>query len=255
MKPDQEQVRLNKLMADRGLCSRREADKFIEAGQVLINGVEVAQVGQKVSPDIELEIKQAAQEKLKERFVVIMNKPIGVVSNLPEPGQQTASDLISRDNFKGRSSVEELQNVMKYKDQLAVAGRLDRASRGLLVLSNDGRVIREITQSTWCKKTYLVALHQQVEASQIKRLKEKRKLGRWDLLPMQVEQVAPRKLKFVLQEGKKHQIRDCCRSVGLTVKDLFRTQIGPIELKNLKKGEWRLLSSNEVGELLPRHGS
>lgn len=255
MKPEQDQVRLNKLMADRGLCSRREADKFIEAGQVLINSKEVAQVGQKVFPDVSLEIQQAAQEKLKERFVVIMNKPIGVVSNLPEPGQQTASDLLSVDSFKGRSDPKELKNVMKYKDQLAVAGRLDRASRGLLVLSNDGRVIREITQSTWCKKTYLVTLFQQVESIQIKRLKEKRKLGRWNLLPMQVEEIAPRKLKFVLQEGKKHQIRDCCRSVGLTVKDLFRTQIGPIELKNLRKGEWRLLSSSEVQALLPQKGS
>lgn len=255
MNSEVELVRLNKLMADRGLCSRREADKFIEAGQVLVNGEEVAQVGQKVSPTIQLEIQQAAQDRLNERFVVVMNKPVGVVSNLPEPGQQAASDLVLRESFVGRNSPKEIDNVMKYRSQLAVAGRLDRASRGLLVLSNDGRVIREITQSTWCKKTYLVTLHQQVESIQIKRLKEKRKLGRWELLPMQVEEIAPRKLKFVLQEGKKHQIRDCCRSVGLSVRDLFRTQIGPIELKDLRKGEWRLLNHSEIQELLPRKGS
>jgi len=245
-------VRINKLLADRGLCSRREGDRLIAAGHILINGGEVAQIGQKVPEDVKLEIKSEADSFLEERYAIALNKPVDYVSNLPQDGQRTASELLLKENFSGELSEEKLNKVLSFQNDYAVAGRLDRASRGLLVFSNDGRVVREITQSTWCRKTYIVSVFQDVEDYHIKKLEKMRRLGKWTLLPMKVEVIGYRKLKFVLQEGKKHQIRAVCRSVGLMVKDLYRIKIGPIEIEELASGRWRLISKEEVDYLLPK---
>jgi len=245
-------IRLNKLMADRGLCSRRESDRLIEAGHVIINGTEKANLGQRVTPDVKLEIVEAASEFLEGRYVIALNKPIGYVSNLPQADQKAANELLLRENYKGNLNGEALGKILNFRNEFAVAGRLDLASRGLLILSNDGRVVREITQSHWCKKTYMVTLMQSVSSEQVSRLEKMRRLGQWTLLPMQVTQVGDRCLKFILQEGKKHQIRQVCRSVNLFVKDLYRIKIGPIELSDLPSGSWRVLSDREVEELLPK---
>jgi len=130
-----------------------------------------------------------------------------------------------------------------------VAGRLDRASRGLLVLTQDGNVARRIIGGQGVEKCYLVRTAEPATDVQIRKLRGRLSLDAQPLRPMRVERLADDTLRFVLVEGKKHQIRRLCRRFGLTVVDLFRVAVGPLAIGDLPEGRWRLVRADELARL------
>lgn len=243
-------IRLNKLMAHRGLCSRREADSLIAAGQVMVDGQDAAQLGSKVAENVKITLASAGQATLNTKWVAVLNKPRGYVSQLPEGDQRDAHELLSPERYWQSASVPPPDFDPPDIHSSAVAGRLDRSSRGLLIFSTDGRVVREITQGGRWSKKYLITCTTEVAPGQVKELNDMRSLGQWKLKPMCVSSLGGRRLRFELREGKKHQIREVCHAVGLDVSDLYRVAVGPLELGAMPEGRWRLLSSQEISEIL-----
>jgi 23S rRNA pseudouridine2604 synthase len=242
--------RVAKLMAQRGLCSRREAERLIDAGQVEVDGVKVTEQGSKARPDADIRITAAGEQTLGQRLTVVLHKPVGVVSMLPEPGQTPAWKLLRRDTASGAIDPAELERIVAAPSTLSVAGRLDRASRGLLVLTQDGAVARRIVGGNGVRKKYVVRTAENVGEEQVRKLCGPLVLDDRPLLPMSVRRVGPKMLRFVLVEGRKHQIRRVCRKVGLNVTDLYRESIGPLRIGDLLEGTWRLATAGEIADLL-----
>lgn len=242
---NEEPQRLSKVMAHRGLCSRREAESWIEAGRVLVDGECIQTQGVKVLPSQVIEILPDSNEEL--RWTALINKPEGVVSHLPQPGQETAWQLLRADRLQSGSDAVLARAIMKNADRGHVAGRLDRASRGLLLLSLDGRVVRWATSGTGeVEKVYRVQVEKQPAAHQVEKLRGRMFLDDQELRPMGVEDLGGFELEFRLREGRKHHIRRVCRRVGLNVMDLQRVSLGPLELGDLPEGWWRPLRAEEL---------
>ena len=241
--------RVAKLMAQRGLCSRREAERLIEAGQVVVDGIVQREQGCKAAPDADIRIAAGGEQVLSERVTVVLHKPLGIVSTQPEPGQKPAWTLLRAQTAHGRVEPAQLQRVLADPQSLAVAGRLDRASRGLLLMTQDGTVARRVIGGQGVEKRYLVRTDEAPTDAQIHKLRALRDLDGEPLRPMRVEREAPDTLRFTLIEGKKHQIRRVCRRFGLNVTDLFRVAIGPLAIGDLPEGKWRLVSDVELERL------
>ena len=241
--------RVAKLMANRGLCSRREAERLIEQGAVLVNGIVVREQGCKAPADAEIRVAAGGLAHLAAQMTILLHKPVGVVSTQPEAGQTPAWKLVTRERLQGRGDAIDLQRVTAEPWTLAVAGRLDRASRGLLVLTQDGSVARRIIGGQGVEKCYLVRTAEPVTDVQIRKLSGSLNLDGQALQPMRVERGADGVLRFVLVEGKKHQIRRLCRRFGLNVVDLFRVAIGPLAIGDLPEGSWRPVHAGELERL------
>jgi 23S rRNA pseudouridine2604 synthase len=241
--------RVARIMARRGLCSRREAEDLIERGQVLVNGCVVRQQGVKAAPDAEITILPQGAAGLASRVTVLLHKPPGIVSGRPEPGQTPAWKLLRGDNVHGEIEERTRARVLADPGSLSVAGRLDRASRGLLVLTDDGAVARRLIGAHDVTKTYEVRVDDVATDSQLRKLGGVLTLDGKRLQPMQVSRLANHVLRFELVEGRKHQIRRACRHVGLDVLDLFRVAIGPLKLGDLPEGHWRPASAAELVRL------
>src|SRR5262245_14022769 len=147
--------RVAKLMAARGLCSRREAERLIDAGAVVVDGALVREQGAKAAADADIEITPAGRGVLGGRLTIALHKPVGIVSTQPEPGQTEAWQLVRATSAHGRADRAAL-SALGDPSTLAAAGRLDRASRGLLVLTQDGTVARRIIGGSGVEKEYLV---------------------------------------------------------------------------------------------------
>jgi len=246
-------ARLNKRMAEMGLCSRREADDWIAQGWVKVNG-QVAEMGLQVLPTDRIEVDKVAQGFQDQRVTILLHKPMGYVSGQAEDGHTPAVALVNPrthwrdDPSRNRFSPPQLRG-------LAPAGRLDIDSVGLLVLTQDGRVARQlIGEDSTVDKEYLVRVQygdvatnvQAVfPADQLARLCHGLALDGQPLKPAKVDWQNPEQLRFVLTEGKKRQIRRMCELVGLRVVGLKRIRIGRVTLGNLPVGQWRYLSPNE----------
>jgi 23S rRNA pseudouridine2604 synthase len=241
--------RVAKLMANRGLCSRREAERLIEQGVVLVDGVVVREQGCKASPDADIRLLPGGAEHLGARLTILLHKPVGVVSTQPAAGQRPAWKLVTRARAYGGAEVARVAAIITEPWTLAVAGRLDRASRGLLVMTQDGTVARRIIGGHGVEKCYQVRTAEPATDAQLHKLRGRLQLDGEPLQPMRVERVAPDLLRMVLVEGKKHQIRRLCRRFGLSVLDLFRTAIGPLAIGDLPEGRWRLASAEELERL------
>ena len=238
-----ETVRLSKLMANRGVCSRREADAFIEQGLVLVNGVVVNQLGAKVAPDVEIALAPQAVKRQKRLISIILNKPVGYVSAQPEPGYTPAIKLVTPANQFGKP-VERLKPG--HLKGLAVAGRLDIDSQGLLLFTQDGRLAKKIIgEDSQLEKEYIVRVEGFLPDAELQSLRSGLELDGRPLKPAQVEWVNRDQLRFVLREGRKRQIRRMCDLVGLKVAGLKRVRIGKIKLGNLPEGKWRFLQPEE----------
>ena len=251
------QVRLNKRMAELGLCSRREADEWIEQGWVQVNG-QPAQTGMKVTNDDRITVSQAAKGQQRQLATILLNKPVGYVSGQAEDGHEPAVSLIqARNHWSGDPSRTRLTPA--HFKGLAPAGRLDIDSVGLLVLTQDGRVARQlIGEDSAVDKEYLVRVswqgpHGKVTTDvqsvfpkeKIALLQHGLSLDGKALKPAQVGWQNPEQLRFVLQEGKKRQIRRMCELVGLQVLGLKRIRMGRVLLGQLPAGQWRFLGPNE----------
>lgn len=240
-----ELVRLSKLMAQRGLCSRREADAWIEQGLVFVDGARIDQLGTKVRSDQTITLDRRARLEQSALATILLNKPVGYVSGQPEKGYPPAVQLIIAEAQEPDAS----GRTIRPEDfrGLAPAGRLDIDSRGLLVFTQDGRIARQLTSATGdVDKEYQVTVDRAATADELALLRHGLELDGAPLRPADVEPSGPRRLRFVLREGRKRQIRRMCEQVGLEVRSLVRVRIGRISLGKLATGQWRFLREDEA---------
>ena len=247
------EVRINKRMAELGMCSRREADAWVENGWVKVNGT-VAVMGQNVMPGDRIEIDQAAQQLQDQQVTILLHKPVGYVSGQAEDGHEPAVVLIKPENHWHEDHSKTRFNFSQLKG-LAPCGRLDIDSVGLLVLTQDGRVARHIIgEDSEVDKEYLVRVtygdrdvdvQSVFPTEQLELLRHGLELDGEALQPAKVDWQNPEQLRFVLTEGKKRQIRRMCELVGLKVVGLKRIRIGRVVLGNLPQGQWRYLAPYE----------
>jgi 23S rRNA pseudouridine2604 synthase len=224
-----EKVRISKLMSERGLCSRREADTYIERGWVRVDGAVVSELGARAYPDQVITLERAAQARQTSRVTILINKPVGYVSGQAEKGDR-APQRFERSHLDG----------------LAVAGRLDIDSQGLLVLTQDGRIAKHlIGEDSSVDKEYLVRVQGNLSDNGLALLNHGLSLDGKALKPAQVRWQNSDQLRFVLREGKKRQIRRMCELVGLKVIGLKRVRIGRVSLGDLPLGQWRYLREDE----------
>ena len=275
-------MRLNKLMAERGMASRREADEWIGKGWVKVGG-RFAEMGMQVAADVKIEIDKEAQGQQAKQVTVLINKPLGLVSGQAEDGHEPAITLVQPQNRWAEDNARFFFHPSQLKS-LVPAGRLDIDSTGLLVLTQDGRVARQlIGEDTVMEKEYLVRVvytgvhnaaaatsasatypsrptqlsriddddpivddvQSQFPAAQLALLRHGLSLDGQALKHAKVEWQNPQQLRFVLHEGKKRQIRRMCELVGLKVVGLKRVRIGKVMLGNLPVGQWRYLAPHE----------
>ncbi|MFJ5446766.1 pseudouridine synthase [Methylobacillus methanolivorans] len=237
--------RLSKRMAELGLCSRREADDFIANGWVTVNGEVVDVLGTRVAPDAEIKVSKEAQKHQSEIVTILLHKPVGYVSGQAEDGYEPAVVLVNPENHWDEDPT---QIVFKrgHLRGLAPAGRLDIDSTGLLVLTQDGRVARQlIGEDSTTEKEYLVRVTGTLSEDGLKKLNFGLSLDGVKLKPAKVSWQNEDQLRFVLREGRKRQIRRMCELVGLTVVGLKRVRIGSVVLGKLPVGTWRYLRPGE----------
>lgn len=238
-----EKVRLSKLMAQRGICSRREADVYIEKGLVLVDGIQISELGTKVSPDAKITLQAEALRSQKQLVTIMLNKPIGYVSAQPEPDYTPAIRLITPENQWGKSKIRLRPDCF---DGLAVTGRLDIDSQGLLLFTQDGRIAKKIIgETSKVDKEYLVRVTGPLPKDKLELLRYGMILDGKQLRPAQVEWINQDQLRFVLNEGRKRQIRRMCEGVGLRVVGLKRVRVGKLVLGELPEGMWRFVEDNE----------
>ena len=241
----EESLRLSKRMAELGLCSRREADEYIEQGWVQVDGVVVDTLGSRVLPSQRIELDKRALLAQTQRVTVLMNKPIGFVSGQAEQAYKPASVLFTPENrWAGdRSGIEFTRRQL---NGLAPAGRLDIDSTGMLILTQDGRVAKMlIGDESRVEKEYLVRIQGQLSDDGMRLLNHGLSLDGVVLRPAKVSWQNEDQLRFVLREGRKRQIRRMCELVGLRVVGLKRIRIGRIPLADLPVGQWRYLRPDE----------
>ncbi len=278
MSEDHAEMRLNKRMAQMGLASRREADEWIEQGWVRVNG-RVAQMGMKVTEQDRIEVEREATQKQDQKVTVLLHKPMGYVSGQAEDGHVPAIKLIEPVNHWAldRSPIRYTGSHLK---GLVPAGRLDIDSVGLLVLTQDGRVAKQlIGENSELEKEYLVRVEiderhssgalvggsahvvtndetpyrgpisqspqKLFSPANLQLLRHGLSLDGERLKPARVDWQNPDQLRFVLTEGKKRQIRRMCEQVGLKVVGLKRIRMGRVVLGSLPVGEWRYLGKDE----------
>lgn len=244
-----EPLRLSKRMSELGLCSRREADEWIARGWVRVDGNVVSELGSKVLPQQKITIERQASAEQSKRVTILINKPMGFVSGQAEDGYKPAVVLVNAESRWDEDKSPE-QFHPKQLRSLVPAGRLDIDSVGLLVLTQDGRVAKQlIGEDTSIEKEYLVRVKYgkpgKLPESDLKLLTHGLSLDGKKLLPAKVQWQNDDQLRFILREGKKRQIRRMCEAVGLKVLGLKRVRIGNVKLGNLPTGQWRYLGVDE----------
>lgn len=230
----QEGVRINKYLADHKICTRKKADDLIERGLVLING-KPAKLGQKVTESDRVEV---ADIESKYKYFMY-NKPMGIVTHsAQEEGQQSIADILPRE----------------YQDLFPV-GRLDMDSKGLILLTNDGRVVDRLLNPKYeHEKEYLVGLNKLVKPDLLRRIKKGIFIGDYKTKPAKAVLAGEKTIKIILIEGKNHQIRRMVTACGFEVKSLTRTRIMNLRLGGLKPGELKELGLLEKKKFLTSIG-
>lgn len=240
-----EKIRLSKFLSQQGLCSRREADKYIEQGWVWVDGERIIELGTKIHPGQNIKLDKAARAQQTSRMTILLNKPIGYVSGQPEPGHRPAIQLVNRESrFDGDETPQIFR--ISHLNGMAPAGRLDIDSSGLLVFTQDGRIAKQLVgPESEMEKEYLVRVIGMASRHTLGLLNHGLSLDGEELKPAKVTWQNQEQLRFILREGKKRQIRRMCELVGLKVTGLKRIRIGKISLGNLPVAEWRYLGPKE----------
>lgn len=240
-----EPQRINKWLGQSGVCSRREADGLIADGLVSIDGEVVTDAGRKIAPGETLTLSDDATRALDAGVTIMLHKPVGYVSGQPEPDKTPAVRLLTAANAEDGSP------DIAVDASLPPIGRLDEDSRGLLLFSTDGVVAKAVIgPESDLAKEYLVRVSGEVTETKLKLLRHGLSLDGRMLRPAEVIQLKPRRLRFVLREGRNRQIRRMCELVGLEVTDLKRIRIGPLALGDLPEGRWRMLTAEERAKLV-----
>jgi 23S rRNA pseudouridine2604 synthase len=241
-----EPQRVNRWLAQSGVCSRREAEALIAQGLVSIDGETIADPGRKIAAGQTLVLNDSAESALGAALSVVIHKPVGVVSAQPEAGQIPAVRLLTRAALWGESPV-----IPGRDARLAPIGRLDMDSRGLLILSEDGVLAKAVIgPASDLEKEYLVTVAGQITERKLGLLRHGLQLDGRVLRPAKVGVVEGQTLRFVLKEGRNRQIRRMCDLVELKVVDLKRVRIGAVRLGDLPEGRWRLLTPQERAGLV-----
>ncbi|MEO8754137.1 MAG: pseudouridine synthase [Casimicrobiaceae bacterium] len=237
--------RLSKRMSEMGLCSRREADEWIENGWVKVDGKVVDVLGVRVSPFARIEVAKAAAQHQSEQVTILLNKPIGYVSGQAEDGHTPAAVLIKPEN-RWADDPADTKFKLGHLRGLAPAGRLDIDSTGLIVFTQDGRIAKRLIGShSEVEKEYLVRVEGKLDDAGMKLLQHGLELDGVKLKPARVSWQNEDQLRFVLREGRKRQIRRMCELVGLAVTGLKRVRTGSVSLGPLPVGQWRYLRPDE----------
>jgi 23S rRNA pseudouridine2604 synthase len=232
MSAPEKAVRLNKYISETGVCSRREADKWIEAGRVTLNGAP-ASLGHKVAQGDEVRIDGNLVGAKKKAIYIALNKPVGITCTT----EAHVQDNIVR--FVGHS------------ERIFPVGRLDKDSEGLILLTNDGDIVNEILRSeNEHEKEYVVSVNRPVTDLALKMLASGVKIMGMTTKPCKVERVDAETFRLVLTQGLNRQIRRMCSALGYRVRRLQRVRIIGIHVGALRAGEWRYLSDAEVSGLL-----
>ncbi|MGN1304145.1 MAG: pseudouridine synthase [Oscillospiraceae bacterium] len=234
-----EKIRLQKLISESGLCSRRKAEELIINGKVKVNG-HPASIGDGATYNdvITVNGERIYLEKKRKKYYIMLNKPRGYVT--------TMSDELDR-----RCVTELLDGL---DERVYPIGRLDRNSEGMLLFTNDGKFANDIMHpSRHISKTYRVTVRPSISEDQLVKLSAGVEIDGRKTLPANVEVLDEKEgrvvLRMIIREGRNRQIRKMCEAVGLEVARLRRTAIGPVKLGMLKPGTWRELTSEEVKAL------
>jgi 23S rRNA pseudouridine2604 synthase len=237
----EEPQRINKWLAQAGVCSRREAEALIAEGRIRIDGETVSDAGRKILPGQTLTLENEGPAP----FSLVLHKPMGIVSAQPEAGQIPAARLAVPANQYDAGPAPGPRTL------LAPLGRLDQDSRGLLILSEDGVLAKAIIgPASNLEKEYIVRVSGLVTHSRLALLRHGLQLDGRDLKPAKVTVQAAGELRFILTEGRNRQIRRMCAAVGLEVNDLLRIRIGALNLGDLPEGKWRHLQPGERAALV-----
>ena len=232
-------IRLNRFMYLTGVSSRRQADRFIEQGLVFING-KPAELGQKVNQGDTVEISQKVDNYRRSFVYYIFHKPVDVVSHNP---QTLASGL-----------EKTVEDIFKPKDgPVFPVGRLDKASRGLMFLTSDTRLIDKMLNPKFeHEKEYVVTVDKSITNHLIKHMNAGVDIEGYQTRPTKTRQTGDKTFRIILTEGKKHQIRRMCAALGYQVQDLLRVRIMNLKLKDLPQGKSRRLTDKETKELFDK---
>ena len=226
-----EAVRLNKYLSEAGVCSRREADRLIESGRVSVDG-KIALVGTKVVPGQEVRVGKKLVSKQDEMVVLAVNKPRGIVCT---------------EEKRERKSIVRFLN---YPTRITYVGRLDKDSTGLLLMTNNGDIINKMMRAgNRHEKEYKVSVDKKITPEFLEEMSSGVAILDTVTRPCRVTQVGPYTFRIILTQGLNRQIRRMCEALGYEVKELKRTRIMNIELGNLKEGEYRELTDQELDEL------
>ena len=223
-----EPVRLNKYLSEAGVCSRREADRLIESGKVKVDG-KAAGMGMKVSPGQEVRIGRKIVSRSEEMIVLAVNKPAGIVCT---------------EETRERKSIVRFLN---YPVRVTYVGRLDKDSRGLLLMTNNGDIINKMMRAgSRHEKEYKVTVDKALTPEFLEKMSSGVAILGTVTRPCRVQKIGKYTFTIILTQGLNRQIRRMCEVLGYEVKDLVRTRIMNIELGKLKEGEYRKLTDKEL---------
>lgn len=240
-----EHPRLSRRMSELGLCSRREADEWIENGWVSVEGVVINTLGARVHPNAKIDIKAAASKHQSESVTILLNKPVDIACGPVEDGPSAAFSLIRRENHWAEDYATFSFKATHLRG-LALAGKLDDDSSGMLVFTQEGSVARRVIgDDARLEKEYQVRVTGELVAHGLEQLKHGLSLDDIQLKPAQVSWQNEEQLRFVLRENRKQQIQRMCALVGLTVVSIKRIRVGSVSLGKLPAGQWRYLREGE----------
>ena len=226
-----EPMRLNKYLSEAGVCSRREADRLIESGKVTVDGV-TAQMGMRVTAGQIVKVGKKTVSKQDEMIVLAVNKPKGIVCT---------EDQRERDS---------IVRFLNYPVRVTYAGRLDKDSRGLLLMTNNGDIINQMMRAAnRHEKEYKVTVDKEITEQFIKKMSEGVPILDTVTRPCTVKKIGKYTFSIILTQGLNRQIRRMCAAFGYEVKDLVRIRIMNIRLGSLKEGAYRKLTDEELEEL------
>ena len=227
----QEPVRLNKYLSEAGVCSRREADRLIESGKVTVDG-QRAQTGMKIRPGQEVRVGRKVVSRQDEMVVLAVNKPRGIVCT---------------EEKRERNSIV---RFLDYPIRVTYIGRLDKDSRGLLLMTNNGDIInRMMRAANHHEKEYKVTVDHEITGEFLEKMAGGVAILDTVTRPCKVEKLGKYTFSIILTQGLNRQIRRMCEALGYEVKDLVRVRVMNIRLGSLKEGEYREVTDEELDEL------
>ena len=230
-------MRLNKYISETGVCSRREADKWIEAGRVTCNG-QPAALGTQVADGDEIRVDGELVGAKKKQIYIALNKPVGVTCTTESHIEDNIIDLI------------------RHSERIFPIGRLDKDSEGLILLTNNGDIVNDILRSeNNHEKEYIVAVDRPITELSLQMMAGGVKIMGELTKPCKVRRIDQLTFRMILTQGLNRQIRRMCSALGYKAQRLQRVRIMNIHLGTLNPGEWRHLTDHELAGLLPRLGS